>query len=854
MKFRLEFGRSGLASLVLGAAGACAWADETAFIRSFDAPNGETYSAVSLKSDGTAKAVPHDHVVLVDTSASQVGEYRQQSLAVVESLLKSLPATDRVAVLAVDLAATPLTAGMVDPAAAVQAAVPALQQRFPAGATNLLAALKAAQSQISGERPASIIYVGDGMSSAHLLDPAEAQALLSELRGRQVPVHGMAIGPNRDVRLLGILASQTGGVLLLDDWRNDAQQSVEQLGRELAQAVDQPVWYPSAMETTAEVLPSQPLPLRGDRATVVLARGDVVGKQIVLKSNDGVEKAWNLGAPQSAHGNTFLYNLWSGAEANPTLGAGLAGDNVVAYAQTAFEDHVTALENAGIQALDAKDLARAEAIGFAIRSIDPQNVRAVGLINSAIPQLAQVTDAAPPPADGLTADEIVPVDPNAPVEPPAQPGLAPEDPLAPRLNPATDRQDLIGLAKAKQDALAQKMQGQVDATKQAANQVLNVDPGQSLDMLQRMRNSVKSATDISPEARENMLRDLNTFTQYVQVQAQRREQELEALQRRERVNEAQAQLIEKTLLDDQKMEQLVDRVRALMIDFRAGDDVAIEEAEMVSRLIVNLRPGNPLGMAAVTVTEAAGQLRKAARMRALRADKFLETLYQVELSHVPFPDEPPILYPPAEVWQALTERRKKWNSVDLRQNNPNEQRIYDALDKKVDLEFIDTELSQVLSFLSERYQIPIRPDETRMTEFGVGLDTQVNLVISGVSLRSALKLILEQLDLTYIIEDEVMKITTAEFANQQRQTRVYPVADLVIPIQPLMGGGGFGQQLGGQQGGQGGMGGGGGLGGGGVNVNVGGGGGGGGGFFSVPTEGAPATFNNAAIDALKKKP
>ncbi len=58
-------------------------------------------------------------------------------------------------------------------------------------------------------------------------------------------------------------------------------------------------------------------------------------------------------------------------------------------------------------------------------------------------------------------------------------------------------------------------------------------------------------------------------------------------------------------------------------------------------------------------------------------------------------------------------------------------------------------------------------------------------MISGITLRSALKLLLENVngtELTYVIEDEVMKITTAEKANENYQTRVYPVGDLVIPI------------------------------------------------------------------------
>jgi len=56
-----------------------------------------------------------------------------------------------------------------------------------------------------------------------------------------------------------------------------------------------------------------------------------------------------------------------------------------------------------------------------------------------------------------------------------------------------------------------------------------------------------------------------------------------------------------------------------------------------------------------------------------------------------------------------------------------------------------------------------------------------------------LKLLLEPVQLTYVIEDEVMKITTASKAGEKLQTRVYPVADLVIPIiTPRAGRGGMG--------------------------------------------------------------
>ena len=97
--------------------------------------------------------------------------------------------------------------------------------------------------------------------------------------------------------------------------------------------------------------------------------------------------------------------------------------------------------------------------------------------------------------------------------------------------------------------------------------------------------------------------------------------------------------------------------------------------------------------------------------------------------------------------------------------------------------------------------------------------------LKGVSSKSALRLMLHELGLTYVIKDEVLLITTTEAAESKLSTRVYSVADLVIPIRTPnfaggfggMGGmGGFGGQGGGFGGAMNGAGGMGGIGGGGM--------------------------------------
>lgn len=142
-------------------------------------------------------------------------------------------------------------------------------------------------------------------------------------------------------------------------------------------------------------------------------------------------------------------------------------------------------------------------------------------------------------------------------------------------------------------------------------------------------------------------------------------------------------------------------------------------------------------------------------------------------------------------------------------------------------------LKEAIDFLKNYHDIQIWIDEVKMTDAGIGVDTPVTLQLTQITLRSTLKLLLEPQGLTYLIEDEVMKITTIEEADLKLTVRVYPVADLVVPITSGSGGQGGGQNgiNGSPFGGGAGGGGGGGMGGGMGGM---GGGGMGGGFFSVP--------------------
>lgn len=106
-------------------------------------------------------------------------------------------------------------------------------------------------------------------------------------------------------------------------------------------------------------------------------------------------------------------------------------------------------------------------------------------------------------------------------------------------------------------------------------------------------------------------------------------------------------------------------------------------------------------------------------------------------------------------------------------------RIEGALRESSECSFTDTPLEEALNFFEDQHHIEIWMDKQALQDEGVATDQQVTLVMTGISLKSALHLILDPLSLTHHTEDGVLKITTQAKADEIMTTRVYPVADLI---------------------------------------------------------------------------
>ena len=111
-----------------------------------------------------------------------------------------------------------------------------------------------------------------------------------------------------------------------------------------------------------------------------------------------------------------------------------------------------------------------------------------------------------------------------------------------------------------------------------------------------------------------------------------------------------------------------------------------------------------------------------------------------------------------------------------------------ALAKKVDLDFRGTSLAGVVECLSADTGLNVQLDVNALKDAGIDPKT---LVITwgakGVTLRSALRLLLRPYHLTFAYRDEMLLITATDKADAMLSTRLYPIGDLVHTTGDAMG-------------------------------------------------------------------
>ncbi len=310
-----------------------------------------------------------------------------------------------------------------------------------------------------------------------------------------------------------------------------------------------------------------------------------------------------------------------------------------------------------------------------------------------------------------------------------------------------------------------------DAEKMASSN----KPMEALDKLRVLRQRVSQA-EIDGAQRKNLLAMVDRVSSHMQEWADQNKSMIELDQRNSQI-ESQIRLENETLTKtDKQVQTLVDEYNFLITSGR------FQEAVEVSKKVRELKPNSEIANVLYNKAKIQARVEEQDVIKLLKEEKFVDHFNSIERASTPYDGENPLEWPTAKSWLSISEKRLG-KKTDLRML-PAERKIREKLGEQFSASFDRRPLSDVMSTISEMTGIPIVIDDRSIAEEGITVDQPISLDLKGssISIKSALNLILERLNLTYSVKNEVLSIESNRFIKKEMYSETYNVKDLVIPI------------------------------------------------------------------------
>ncbi len=772
---------------------------------------GKTVFAWQVKPT-LAKGIDKDRdiLVMVDTSASQAGSPLKRARQIIDALTKAAGANDRIDVWTINLDDAKATRSLTDgfkaakSNAVIGAAAQISETEFAAGATDLRAGLEKAVKAFEPNpaRQQVILFLGDGESAASAENLTETTRV--ELGGKldqsNIGFYAVPLGLKINSQNLHGLATLTGGAVIRLTEDTTGERGQQDFAAKLFETFAVPVLKPTKVVYGAEVAETYPTrlpPLRADRPTLVVGSLKTDAPALTAKVEgvlDGQVVTIDLAErlPVADNENYFLHAIvrqWRDAPAKDAP-AILSADRALALGAQQFRLFREEFLTQAVFAINGDKIDHAEKLYQAAAKIDPANLEAEqGL--KVIEKLrkgdltrakmkAQLSDNLKQ-SEKAAREQIAVL---AQVEPPPPAGAGGEAP------PAGGG---LQQAQAERAILEQQYRVLVDETIRRSRQLFRTDPDAAYEDLKRQRDTILSNAQLSDAYRQRLSGDLESMMQTVSTQGAAIKRQI--AEDRERVARTKLRVneFERQQAEERQTVARIDSFRQLMNQARF--ELAQQEAQVLVQERINRgQVVPPEATASYMIGQAATNLREFRELIRIREDRYLLTMMQVEKSFIPYPDEPPVHFPPAAVWRELTADRERYKSSSIGSDvSPAMRRIKSVLEGptaqkiRIETELDGLALKDVISQLEKDHDLKfvILEDAFKSEQSeGAILDKKFPLKqkFYGLTVGAFLDIALQSIGAFYIVRPEYIEITTYERRFTEKVVQAFDIGELVYQV------------------------------------------------------------------------
>jgi general secretion pathway protein D len=336
-----------------------------------------------------------------------------------------------------------------------------------------------------------------------------------------------------------------------------------------------------------------------------------------------------------------------------------------------------------------------------------------------------------------------------------------------------------------QNILARQVFSEIARQESAAKALREKDPKGALSLLEETRQKVEAA-GLEPAVREVMLRRVDRALSETRQFLEQNRPRIELEEKNNRIRQEVERQQRVKLENQQKVASMVDEFNRLV------DEQRYAEAEVVAKRAAELDPKNAVVQQLLWQAKFVRRVMNNKDVEGQKEDLFWKAMANVDRSSMPFDDLNPYQHGDAKKWQELTKGRARLLAGRGRHRSERELEIERKLKTPVSVQFQNAALSKVIEYLGKIAEVNIHLDPQGLAQEAINSDTPVSIEVREIMLKSALNLILEPLHLSYVIKDEVLKVTSEQLRENQVSTVVYNVADLVVPIPNFVPGPGMG--------------------------------------------------------------
>ena len=351
--------------------------------------------------------------------------------------------------------------------------------------------------------------------------------------------------------------------------------------------------------------------------------------------------------------------------------------------------------------------------------------------------------------------------------------------------------NLLGASDSNTRLKTAQVKSEIKAAIDSARKQAVKDPVGAIQNIKLAIVSVQDNPFLADADREELLASLEANARFLEREKFAKDKrDLDAMRNNAKLT-AIASITNQRAENQKKVEEIMKRFNSLLAEeqYTLAADVASTAADLIDDLALPTQAANVARMADAYAENQ--YLRKYRRIR------YLDVLMSVERSHIPTSDEPPIIYPDADTWLALSKARKeKYSDASLFSQSETRKKIVRARNDTIDVRVDENDeegrpLTDWINEIKREKGINIVFDRAAIEESENSLDEMViQDTLLSVSLRTALNLVLRPYDLVSCVRDEYLYITTKDTIDALESSddlwreiyhlRYYPVSDLTL--------------------------------------------------------------------------